>query len=701
MLDIKELKDYHDKAYTHNQVTRERAADDLVFYWVTQWDDSLLGESQLQYRGEFNVLRKAGRQIDADLRANPVQVDFEAKVESRDDGADLIDGIYLTSDRNNTSVEAYKNAQSESVVCGVGAWELHTEYESNNVGDKNQVIRRKPIYEANNNCFWDPNAKLLDKSDAKYCSILKAYSKDGYRSLVEELTGEDPGEVSAENFKYPEQSYVFPWLAGGNSTIYVTTFYHKEKKKDKVYFMVDPFGQQIVLRESDIEKVEDELSEAGYEIVEEKEITRWAITRYIASGAEVIKSEEIAGENIPVVPVYGERAFVEGEEHYEGITRLAKDPQRLRNFQLSYLADIVSRSPRPKPIFFPEQIQNFEFMYEETGADNNYPYYLQNRVDGNGNALPGGPAGVMPDQPMPTALAQSIDLSRQAVEDVANPGLPQDVADVDISGKAVMALQNRLDQQSLVYQENYKHAKRRDGEIYASMAKEVYDAPRKVSLTKGDGSREVVQIMESVQDSESGEIVVLNDLTNVEFEVFADIGPSYSSKKEQTLERLEKLAAAVAATDPAMHKLLVLKIATMEGGVNMDDVRDYANKQLLISGFKQPENEEEAQLVAESNQQQSAPDPMLIAAEAENKKGQAALMREQRQAVVDAAKIENERANTNIDMFEAETDRISVMVDAEKAGAEVNYKNVQALGQRIDNRLKSTEAFRARVSTSN
>ena len=55
MLDHKQIMEYHDSAYNRGQVTRERAADDLVFAWITQWDDQLLGESQLQYRGEFNL----------------------------------------------------------------------------------------------------------------------------------------------------------------------------------------------------------------------------------------------------------------------------------------------------------------------------------------------------------------------------------------------------------------------------------------------------------------------------------------------------------------------------------------------------------------------------------------------------------------------------------------------------------------------
>ena len=72
MLEHSEIKKLHDKAYTHNQVTRERAADDMLFYWITQWDDNTLGDSTLSYRGEFNILRKAGRQTIADLRSNPI-----------------------------------------------------------------------------------------------------------------------------------------------------------------------------------------------------------------------------------------------------------------------------------------------------------------------------------------------------------------------------------------------------------------------------------------------------------------------------------------------------------------------------------------------------------------------------------------------------------------------------------------------------
>ena len=209
MLELEELKRLHDKSYTSNQITRERSADDYVFYHITQWDDTLLDETQLAYRGEFNILKKAGRQIISDLQSNPVSIDFEAVDETRDDAADLADGLYRKDGNHNESVNAFDNAKQETIVGGVGAWELYTKYVTSRSGDKSQVIRRRPLFEANNNVFWDPNAHLLDKSDAFYVGVLTAYSEDGYKRLHKELTGEET-DISAESFKHPEHSYTFP-----------------------------------------------------------------------------------------------------------------------------------------------------------------------------------------------------------------------------------------------------------------------------------------------------------------------------------------------------------------------------------------------------------------------------------------------------------------------------------------------------------
>lgn len=708
-LTLDDLKRLHDANYEHNQVTRQKAADDRVFARVSQWDDGLLQDSQLYYRGEFNIIRKATRQITSDLRANPVQVDFAPLDDSREDGAEILDGLYLTDDRRNSTLESYANASDEAVDCGVGGWELITEYETNAIGDRNQVIRRKPIYEANNNSFPDSNAKALDKSDAMNWSILEPYTEDGYKQLYEELTGTPRGDIEwgkgrsvlPASFAFPEQSYVFPWVSAENRLFYVVRFYYKELIDDVAITFVDPFGSQVVFRQSDMKKmleeidlsVEDALIEQGYAIAEEKKIKRYKVTRYIASGEDILDVAEIPGPNIPVVHCYGERAFVEGEEIWEGVVRLAKDPQRLRNFMLSYLADIVSRSPRKKPILTPEQVAGFEFMYEENGADNNYPYYLMQAKSADGEQLPQQPIGYMEGSDLPNGMSELVGETREAVADVANPGLPNEFADPDLSGYAIEQLQARFDQQSMVYQENMKFAKRWDAVIYAGMAAVVYDAPRRVTLTGADGERRQVNIMDTVTNPQTGELETVNDITNIEFDVFAEIGPSYTSKKERTEEKLSELALQFKDVDPKMSMALNYKRLAMFDGVDMENLRNYSKKQLLIMGIDEPETEEDVLYLQQQAQQQQEPSAEMLLAQGELLDGQAAMIRAQ----TDQQNAATNRFKAQVDAYRAETDRIDVQAGAQEKGANINLKDAQTVKTQAETVKTLTEPFRARL----
>ncbi len=696
-LTLDDLKKYHDKAFNTNQLTRERGSDDLVFYWVTQWDDQYLSGSNLGYRGEFNIIRKAGRQIMSDLRLNPVQPDFHPKDDTREDDAEIMDGFYRAVDRKLETQEAYDKAMQDQVVCGFGAWELITKWKTNAVGDDRQVIERRYIPEANNTVFYDPNSRSLDKREAKYVSCLKSYSEDSYKDMYEDLTGDEMESVTWDSFKQPGQSYAFPWCEKGK-LIYVTTFYYKEKIKDKVVTFENPMGFPLVVREGQIDDKMDDLLDQGYTIVSEKEIERYQVTKYIASGSEILNGEVdsetgerageiIPGEYLPVIPVYGEHVSqLEGQEHWEGVTRLAKDPQRLRNFQMSYLADIVSRSPRPKPMFFAGQIAGLESMYQESGADNNYPYYLLNETDKNGNPYPLGAVGEMPEQRVPNSLLQSMPLIREAVEDVANPGIPQDIADPDLSGKAVNALQQRIDNQNYVYQQNSKYAKRADAEVFASMASEIMDVAQKITIETSDGTTKQIDLMHTVVDRDSGEVVAINDITNMEFDVYADVGPTYQNQKEQTVDRLEKMLAGMVQGSP-MYEFTLLKLIELLPGVAMDDLRDYARNQLILKGLKDPETEEEIAMVQQAQQNQQ-PDAMMVAAMAEQEKAQADIAEVQRKQQKDFIDAQQGSAELMLKEKELNIKEAEAIIKAQQTGANIEKTIAETRNINIDAQTK-------------
>ena len=673
-LDLKDIKKMHDAAFEYSATTRERASDDLVFAWVTQWTGDLILNSNLEYKGQFDILRKSIRHIISELKENPVTLQFRP-IDLNDDTdeeiSDLMDGLYLTDDRDNSTMEAKSNAKMESVITGFGAYIMETEYQYKRTGRKNKYIRRRPIFEACNKVMFDPNSKLMDRSDATYVSVLTPYTPKGYIDLVMDLTGREMEETEIDSsFAEPEQSYSFPWISrGSNPVIYVTEFFYREMVKDTLLIVSDPFGNEMEVLESDFMDIEDELEGMGYQIIDDQQIERYQVTKYIASGDEILSEDEVDCTYLPVIAVYGERAIVENEEHYEGVVRLAKDPQRLHNFQLSYLADIVSRSPREKPIFFPEQIKGFEFMYNAPGSDNNYPYLLQNPVNFNGEPLPGGIAGVLPAPQLPQSLSASIELTRQAVEDVANPGVPQDVADPDASGKAILAVQNRLDQQALVYQQNFKHALRYDGQVYASMAAETYNFPRNVTLTKQDGTQVNAKLMENVVD-DKGNVKVINDLNELEFSVFADVGATFTAKRDQTLSFMTDLMQTVNPELP-IYQILLMKSLELMDGVNFDDVRKYARMQLIMMGIQEPETpEEKMKLMQMQMQQQDQPNPQLITAQAQMLRAQAQNTQAQTQAINEKARIAVQAQQAQASMMDAQTRAEDSQVKATQGGIE-------------------------------
>lgn len=667
----KQIMMRQDAAYSSGQQVRERAADDLLFSRVTQWDDTVLDYVGTEYRGEFNLIRRERRRLQSEMRANPVQVNFRPTDGADPDAADILNGMYRTDMRNNRSKEAVDVAVGDQIDCGFGAWRLITEYVSTDDDlDNRQVIRRVPIHESNNVVFFDPNSKRMDKSDAAWAAIITSYTKEGYESLADELGFDKSIEA---NFGTPIDSYTFPWSYGEQGNEYnVGEYYERKKVKDKLVIMDHPISGQKVYKRSELKDVMDDMLDAGWRVLGEKVRERHTVEKYIVSGQSVLKGPiKIAGEHIPIVPLYGEWFYVEGVECWEGITRLAKDPQRLYNMQMSYLADIAAKGPRRKPVFAPEQVQGFEHMWEQ---GNQYPYYLMNRTTPDGAELPVGPMSYIEPEQIPQATAALLELTRRNVEDVTSPGMPQDVMDPNASGKAVLAVQSRIDMQSFVYMDNLSSAHRRDGEIYESMAREVYDTTRDVVVTGLDGNESTETIGEEVLDLQTGQMVVLNDLSRGKFDVYVDVGPSYQSQKQAA--RAEMIDLYRSAPDPQTQQILLFQMLTLMEGAHNEMLRKYANRNLLKMGIKEPENEEEEAYMQQISQQAEQPDPTQQATIAA-----LAAQAQKDQAMAAKYMADGGRAAADTDKLAAETTEI--------------YSAIET--QELDRALKLQQALRGNV----
>lgn len=626
-----------DMDWMSSDEARTEATNDLYFSRVSQWDDWLSEYTTLQYRGQFDVVRPVVRKLVAEMRKNPIDVLYKPKDGANPDSADVLMGMYRTDMRHNTAKISVNIGVREQIEAGVGAWRLVAEYEDQDPTSNNQVIRRVPIHEACSHVIWDCNSKQMDKSDARHCTIISPMSKEGWKVYAEE-NGFDDEELPT--FQSPDSNWLFPWVS--KDVVYVGEFYEVEEKKEIAFIYLDPLtGEPVSYFKRDIKDVIDELAERGMQKVAEKKVKRRRVYKSILTCTQILKDRElIAGEHIPIVPVFGEWSFAGDKEVYEGVVRLTKDGQRLRNMIMSFNADIVARTPKKKPIFWPEQIEGYEYMY---GGNDDYPYYLMNRTDENNGDLPVQPIAYMENPEVPQANAYMLEAATQSVNQVATMGVDADAANGQVAFDTVNQLNMRADLETYVFQDNLATAMRRDGEIYASMVNDIYDVPRNVMMTLEDGSEKQVQLLTQVVDYQSGQVVTLNDIRG-RYECYTDVGPSFQSMKDQNRAEIQELLAKVPPGTPEWQMLL-LQYFTLLDGKGVEIMREYANKQLVMMGLKKPETPEELQMVQEAQQQPKEPSPEQIAAQGQMLMGQAELIKAQNQQAqiqVDAAKVEGQ-----------------------------------------------------------
>jgi hypothetical protein len=626
-----------DRDWMSSDEARTEATNDLFFSRISQWDDWLNQYTTLQYRGQFDVVRPVVRKLVAEMRQNPIDVLYRPKDGAPPDSADTLMGMYRTDMRHNSAKIAVNIAVREQIEAGYGAWRIVTEHEDQDPTSNNQVIRRIPIHEASSHVIWDSNSKLMDKSDAKHVTVIQPLSIAGWESFAADY-GFDADNLP--DFQSPDSNWLFPWL--NKDVVYVGEFYEVEEKKETVFIYQDPFGgEPVSYFKRDINDVIDELAESGMVKVGERKVKRCRVYKTILTSSTILKSRElIAGEHLPIVPVYGEWGFAGDKEVFEGVVRLTKDGQRLRNMIMSFNADTVARTPKKKPFFWPEQIAGYEHMY--SGTDD-YPYYLVNRTDENNGDLPAQPIAYMENPEVSQASAYMLEAATNAVKEVSQLGVDSDAANGQVAFDTVNQLNMRADLSTYVFQDNLATAMRRDGQIYASMVNDIYDVPRTVMTTLPDGSEKDVQLMSEVIDYQTGQSVVLNDVRG-RYETYTDVGPSFQSMKSQNRAEILELLANVPQGTPEFQ-MLMLQYFTLLDGKGVEIMREYANKQLVTMGLKKPETPEEIQMVQQAQQQPQEPSPEMVQAQGVLLTGQA-----------DLQKAQNDQARIQVDAFKAQTD---------------------------------------------
>lgn len=591
---------------------REMCLEDRKFAFVPgeQWDD-YDDEDDNTIKLEMNLSRKSLLRIHSDYRNNPISVDFVPIDDAQsDDLADACDGLFRNDMNEYGGEEAFHAAFEEGTAGGIGAWRLLSVYEDEDDDENDrQRIAFEPIYDADQCCFWDPNAKRKDKRDAMWGMLISKMTHDAYR----EKYSEDPTSWPATVRRYGNFDYVT------SSHVAIMEYFRIEKDTQKVVVFINADGENKKINEDDLtENVLMDLTLSGWEEVRTRNVTRRKLMKYTMSGAKILdRGQRLAGKYIPLIPFYGHRVVVEGIERVSGHIRMAKDPQRLENLQVSNLAEIASRSPVQKPIVTPEQIEGHENDWaDDIRADN--PYLLLNPMtDGAGNSLPSGPIAYTKSPDIPPALAAVLQYSGEKLKGILGNEQSEEIRS-NIGVDVVEQIHAKLEMQSYIYVSNMAASIAHCGRVWMSMASELYveDGRTMKTVTK---SKETNTVILGQKKDVKGEIVQMT-LKNAKLSVSTDVAPSSSSRRTATVRNTMKMMAVT--QDPETVNVLGLTAIMNSEGEGMSDIRDWARMKLVRMNIITPSDDEAEKLKEEAQNQKPDASHNLLMAEAEKAKAQ-------------------------------------------------------------------------------
>lgn len=653
-----------DRAYTPQQDVREKCIEATRFARVPggQWEGATAAGTKLddqfeKYpKFEINKVATELNRIIAEYRNNRITVKFRpGDKEASEELANKLNGLFRADYEETDGGEACDNAFDDAATGGFGCFRLTSmlvnEYDPM---DERQRIAIEPVYDPSRSVWFDPDAKKYDKSDALWAFCMYSLSPEKYEA---EYGKTPPASLDVTTMT----SWEYDWFEP--EVVYIAKYYEVRKESVDVISYRQPITGEIATYDSDqIEDIEDELALAGFQEVARRSVKRRRVYVSVVDGQNFLeKPRRIPGEHIPLIPVYGKRWFIDDIERVEGHIAKAMDPQRLYNLQVSMLADTASQDPGQIPTLDPEQVKG----YEDHWANRNRkrPAYLPIRPprDKAGNPTgPAAPASYTPQAQLSPAIATMLQLTSADIQEVTGGSQAMQQMPSNIAQETVNDLMNRSDMTSFIYLDNMAKSLKRAGEVWLSMAREVYGSDREVRVVNEDGTDDIALMNAKVVDRQTGQVVALNDLSTGRYDVTVDVGPSYTARRDATVAALTRVLSTMAPQDPEAGIIRGLIMDNMDGE-GLDDYKEYNRNKLLTAGIVKPRNAKEQALVQQAQAAaQSQPDANMVLAQAQMVAAQA-----------EAQKANNETAQTQIKAFTAQQ-------DAMESQANTVYKLAQA-----------------------
>lgn len=294
----------------------------------------------------------------------------------------------------------------------------------------------------------------------------------------------------------------------------------------------------------------------------------------------------LVDDEIPVFPVKGEEKIVDGKKHLAGLVRYSKDPARMYNVWISAATTMIGMAPKPKYIAAAGQVEDFLDDWQNANDPERVLLrYLPMDIKGNQVPAPDLQSFEPPIQALAVMVKQA-DNDFKATTGIYDASLGE--KGPDESGKALKARQQQTDIAILNFSDNLS---RTLVKVYRHIVKWIqkgYSEKKLLRIINPDGSVEMVSV--NGAKLEAG-VKKVFDLRVGSYDVIVKVGPSYDTKRQESVATQLELAKAMPIVGQAAPDMLIRNMDIPQA----DEIADRV-KMMLPPQVLQAEQDKEQQI---------------------------------------------------------------------------------------------------------
>lgn len=597
---VKEARANLELSWQHDRENREEAASDLKFVAGDQWDESDRRQRESEDRPVITINKMPAfiRQTTNDIRQNaPAIRTIPAGGDADSDMAEIITGLLRQIQYQSSATHVYSGAVESAAMCGIGHFRIATDYVDDTVFE--QEIQIEPIANPQS-VYWDPAAVKPDRSDAMWCLVTERIPHGTFKKKYPNaaVTDMDAPTDNATDGLY--------WATGDD--VMIAEYWRKVPVEIELALLHD--GKTVNL--SDASEMEKLFLYNDKTIAQRRTAQSFKVEQYIVSGEEILEdTAEFPGKHIPIIPVIGSEIHLERKTYRHGMVRFARDPQRLYNYYRSAAAENISQSPKSPMLATHEQIKAYKAQWDSANTQNR-PYLLY-KPDPKAATL--APQRI-PQAEVPVAFYQEQQIASQDMNDtigIQDAGLGKQSNET--SGVAINARKLEGDTANFHYGDNLAFSLKHAALVIIGIIPEVYDTARTIRILGEDDAEKFIDINQPTIGVD-GLPQLFNDISVGRFDVRVKMGPSYSSRREQSQESMLGFVQAFPMAAPAVADL----VASNMDWPGADQFAERLKKMVPPEYLGESDREE-----GEEAQQPPEPDPiqkMGIELEMREKKAQ-------------------------------------------------------------------------------